>query len=95
MSTRKNNTPRISAAQQKICEKLLGQATRLVNTVEEAVDVGVPPDDCYAMILHLLGGCQDPLPQDRHPAVTSALERLHNAMSAPRSAHAVRARRED
>jgi hypothetical protein len=82
VSTRRNNTPRITAAQQKVCEKLAAQATRLVNTVGDAVAVGVPPDDCYAMILHLLGGCQDPLPQDRHPAVTSALECIHSAMSA-------------
>jgi len=95
VSTRKTTSPRITAAQRKVCEKLLEQAARLVNTVEEAVAVGVPPDDCYAMILYLLGGCQDSLPQDRHPAVTSALERVHCAMSALTRRMPTQARRED
>ena len=82
MNNQQDKPRRITAAQRKVCEKLAAQTTKLVNTVGDAVDVGVPPDDCYAMILHLLGGCQDPLPQDRHPAVTSALERIHSAMSA-------------
>ena len=82
MSRRQDNTPRITAAQRKACEKLCGQATGLVNTVGEAVGAGVPPEDCYAMIQHLLCGCQDPLPQDRHPAVTIVPERIHSAMSA-------------
>jgi len=47
------------------------------------------------MIQHLLCGCQDPLPQDRRPAVTIALERLHSAMSALTRRMPTQARRED
>jgi hypothetical protein len=82
MNKRQDNPQRVTAAQQKVCYKLLEQTTRLVNTMEEAEAAGVPSDDCYAMIQHLLCGCRQPLPQDRHPAVTIILEGIHGPLRA-------------
>ena len=87
MNKRQDNTQRITAAQRKVCYKLLDQTTRLVSTMEEAEVLGVPSDDCRVMIQHLLCGCQQPLPQDRHPAVTTVLEGVQGAMSALGAAH--------
>jgi hypothetical protein len=45
---------------------------------------GIPQEDCYAVIQHLAGYCQQPLPPDTHPAVTDAVECVRLAMGALR-----------
>ena len=80
MNRRSSNTSRVTIAQRKACEKLREQTIKLGNVIMKAENAGVPLDDCYAMVAHLLNHCQQPLPQDIHPAVTAAVEWLHTAV---------------
>ena len=80
MNRRSSNTSRVTVAQRKACDKLREQTIKLGNVIMKAENAGVPLDDCYAMAAHLLNHCQQPLPQDIHPAVTDAVKCVHVMM---------------
>jgi hypothetical protein len=83
MTNRYNNT-HVTAAQRATCSELVAQTAKLVNTIGQAVAAGIPQEDCYAVIQHLAGYCQQPLPPDIHPAMTAAVTRVRLAMDALR-----------
>jgi len=80
MERRSSNPSRVTVAQRKACDKLREQTIKLGIVIMQAENAGVPLDDCYAMVGHLLNHCQQPLLQDIHPAVTAAVECVHTAM---------------
>lgn len=80
MHRRYDNTHRITAAQRTACNKLVAQTAKLVNVIGEAVTAGLPQEDCYALVQHMASHCQEPLPQEIHPAMAAAVERVHTTM---------------
>lgn len=80
MHRRYKSTHHITTAQQTACDKLVAQTAQLVNTISEAVTAGVPQKDCNAVVQHMAGYCQNPLPQGIHPAMTDAVECVHATM---------------